>query len=127
MGIRRNEVSLKQALQQVLSLKQQLASTHIEDSVTDTKLVKNTTLNKFRFQRLLTLASLLLQSALVRTESRGGHYREDYPSLTDMPSMSVVFALASQSAGVNNSNAETAFIPHSDTDMDLSSRVAKAS
>ena len=127
MGIRRNEVSLKQALQQVLSLKQQLASPHIEDSVPDTKLVKNTTLNKFRFQRLLTLASLLLQSALVRTESRGGHYREDYPSLTDMPSMSVVSALAGQSAGINNSNAETAFIPHSDTDMDLSSRVAKAS
>ena len=127
MGIRRNEVSLKQALQQVLSLKQQLASTHIEDSVTDTNLVKNTTLNNFRFQRLLTLASLLLQSALVRTESRGGHYREDYPSLTDMPSMSVVSALAGQSAGINNSNAETVFVPHSDTDMDLSSTVAKAS
>lgn len=127
MGIRRNEINLKQALQQVLNLKQQLASTHIEDSVQDTKLLKNTTLNKFRFQRLLTLASLLLQSALVRTESRGGHYREDYPSLTDMPSMSVVSALAGQSAGVNNSNAETAFIPHSDTDIDLSSRVAKAS
>lgn len=127
MGIRRNEISLKQALQQVLSLKQQLASTHIEDSVPDTKLVKNTTLNKFRFQRLLTLASLLLQSALVRTESRGGHYREGYPSLTDMPLMSVISALAGQSAGINNSNAETAFVPHSDTDMDLSSTVAKAS
>ena len=127
MGIRRNEVSLKQALQQVLSLKQHLASTHIEDSVPDTKLIKNTTLNKFRFQRLLTLASLLLQSALVRTESRGGHYREDYPSLTDMPSMSIVSALADQSAGINNSNTETVFVSHSDTDMDLSSRVAKAS
>jgi L-aspartate oxidase len=31
-------------------------------------------------RNLLTVAHLLLKSALFRTESRGGHYREDYPA-----------------------------------------------
>lgn len=97
MGIKRNETDLKQALQQVLSLKQQLDSASVEALIADTELLNNTGLNKFRFQRLLTLASLLLQSALVRTESRGGHYREDYPSVSSQPSMSIVSALSDQS------------------------------
>lgn len=102
MGIRRNQIRLDQALQQVLSLKQQLASAPINDLIADTKLLNDNALNKFRFQRLLSLASLLLQSALVRTESRGGHYREDYPSPSDLPSMSIISALSDQSTSVEN-------------------------
>ena len=104
MGIRRNETRLKQALQQVLSLKQQLASASVEALIADPKLLDNTSLNRFRFQRLLTLASLLLQSALVRTESRGGHYREDYPRVSDQPSMSVISALSDKSTSVESQN-----------------------
>lgn len=107
MGIKRNETDLKQALQQVLSLKQQLASAPINYLIADPKLLNDTGLNKFRFQRLLTLASLLLQSALVRTESRGGHYREDYPRVSDQPSMSIVSALSNQSTSVEKQTENT--------------------
>ena len=41
------------------------------------------TIDKFRLwtetRNLLTVATLVLKSALFRTESRGGHYRSDYP------------------------------------------------
>jgi len=34
-------------------------------------------------QSLLTVADLMVQGALTREESRGGHYREDYPDPRD--------------------------------------------
>ena len=91
MGIKRNEASLKQALDQVIGLKQRLSLLP-----TDPVAEQNSSLNRFRFDRLLTLASLLLQSALTRTESRGGHYREDYPRATHLPATSIVTPLSSQ-------------------------------
>lgn len=129
MGIRRNQIRLDQALQQVLSLKQQLASVSIEDLVADPKLLNNISLNEFRFKRLITLASLLLQSALVRTESRGGHYREDYPSLSDLPSISIISALSKQSTRIEN-QTETILVNNIDLNADLnqsSSVMAKVS
>ncbi len=91
MGIKRNETCLKLALQQVVDLKQQLQLSKTQGLAT-----QGVSLDIFRFERLLTLASLLLQSALTRTESRGGHYREDHASLTHSPAISVVMPLNNQ-------------------------------
>ncbi|RKN65767.1 L-aspartate oxidase [Paenibacillus ginsengarvi] len=38
---------------------------------------------EYEFANLLTLAMLTAQSALLREESRGGHYREDFPEKND--------------------------------------------
>ncbi|MFP3459139.1 hypothetical protein R0J89_23080, partial [Psychrobacter sp. SIMBA_152] len=35
----------------------------------------------FQGARQLALATMIVQSAYQRVESRGGHYREDYPNL----------------------------------------------
>ncbi|SUD90002.1 L-aspartate oxidase [Psychrobacter phenylpyruvicus] len=91
MGIKRNETCLKQALQQVIDLKQQLQLFKTQGLA-----AQSMSLDIFRFERLLTLASLLLQSALTRTESRGGHYREDHSSLTHAPATSIVMPLPTQ-------------------------------
>ncbi|WP_296403859.1 L-aspartate oxidase [Psychrobacter sp.] len=135
MGIRRNRQSLKQALNRVLELKQQLQATSmaelgvsnklsftdkalngletdcfdidcikLESSKMDGNVLQNKALHKFRLQRLLTLASLLLQSALTRTESRGGHYREDYPNLCDAPLTSIIYPDSAQSNCLTRSN-----------------------
>ena len=44
----------------------------------------------FQLERQLTLATLIIQSAYQRFESRGGHYRQDYPNLATAPLTSVV-------------------------------------
>ena len=38
----------------------------------------------FEFQNLLDVANLITEAALIRTESRGAHYREDYPDRDDV-------------------------------------------
>ncbi len=40
--------------------------------------------SSFERQQMTTVAFLLLRAALQRTESRGGHYRSDYPSRDDV-------------------------------------------
>lgn len=39
---------------------------------------------EFEFANLLTCAMLTMQAALIREESRGGHYREDFPERDDV-------------------------------------------
>lgn len=125
MGIKRTEIRLKQALQQVIDLKQQL-----QLSKTKGLVVQNMSLDIFRFERLLTLASLLLQSALTRTESRGGHYREDHSNLTPTPATSVVMPLNNQvntKANKANNDNIAELILNKSTCSKSSSLVAKAS
>ena len=37
----------------------------------------------FEFQNMLDVAKLIADAAIVRTESRGAHYREDFPERDD--------------------------------------------
>ena len=38
----------------------------------------------FEFQNILDVANLIAGAAIIRTESRGAHFREDYPNLDDV-------------------------------------------
>lgn len=125
MGIKRNETCLKQALQQVINSKQQLQLFKAKGLET-----QSMSLDIFRFERLLTLASLLLQSALTRTESRGGHYREDFSSLTHSPAISIVMPPNNQvntKANKANNDNIAELILNKPTCSKSSSLVAKAS
>ena len=42
------------------------------------------TVDAWRAANLLTVARLIVRAALRREESRGGHYREDYPARDDI-------------------------------------------
>lgn len=46
--------------------------------------MKNTTLEDFELQNMVLLASLVIESALEREESRGAHYRSDFPKTDDV-------------------------------------------
>jgi len=80
MGIFRSAQGMENALQVVRELKQRYQ--HV--TVTDTgKIFNMEMMNVWELGNLLDLAEITTVSAIARTESRGGHSREDYPERDD--------------------------------------------
>lgn len=73
------------------------------------------------FLSALTAADLIVQAALARTESRGGHFRTDYPD-TDAAAQHMLLEMApahfGQGAMDGAITITTSAVSHSDTDTD---------
>ncbi|WGV12284.1 L-aspartate oxidase [Psychrobacter maritimus] len=98
MGITRDAQLLEQALVQIQQWQQQLNCCNSNQLDIDNK-DNATILNElpyFQLARQLQLATLIIRSAYQRHESRGGHYRKDYPDLTSTPRTSVIEPLLKQ-------------------------------
>ncbi|MGZ9235492.1 MAG: FAD-dependent oxidoreductase [Anaerolineales bacterium] len=80
VGIYRTGTVMESALDKILELKDRFKHVH----VTDTGKIFNTELlNAWELGNMLDVAELVTVCALNRTESRGGHSREDYPNRDD--------------------------------------------
>jgi len=80
VGIYRTGTIMESALDKILELKERFRHIH----VTDTGKIFNTELlNAWELGNMLDVAELVTVCALNRTESRGGHSREDYPERDD--------------------------------------------
>ena len=77
----RDEGSLKQALSDIEALNSRYANVSVQDKG---KRFNTDLLEAIELGFLLDLAEVLVVSALARTESRGGHHREDYPTRDDV-------------------------------------------
>ena len=66
-GIVRNEKALTQALKEINELKLEFNQEY-----------KCRNIDEYEFRSLLTVAGLIVKSAIARKESRGAHFREDY-------------------------------------------------
>ena len=73
-GIVRSEEGLTEGLRRIEALKAELLATHNVGEQAECREFYDDAA-----WRLLTVASLIMTPALLRKESRGGHYREDYP------------------------------------------------
>ena len=71
VGIERDAASLQTALSAIKAMR-----TRIQD-------MENTAAEDFILQNDTLLAQIIVESALERTESRGAHYRSDYPERND--------------------------------------------
>ncbi len=101
MGITRDAQLLEQALLQIQQWQQQLNcydSNQLDIDNKDNATILNE-LPYFQLARQLQLATLVIQSAYQRHESRGGHYRKDYPNLTSTPRTSVIEPLSKLKEG----------------------------
>ena len=79
-GIVRNE----KALSSLLATLQEMSDTLPLMGLVDSSRVYNTNLVELiKFQNSLSLAIMIVQSALARKESRGAHYREDFPDMDE--------------------------------------------
>ena len=102
LGITRHAKQLERALRQIQQWQQDItAMNHDKCEPWNIELSKETltanpssaTLNdldRFQLARQLQLATLIVQSAYQRCESRGGHYRQDYPNLANRPKISII-------------------------------------
>jgi succinate dehydrogenase / fumarate reductase, flavoprotein subunit len=77
----RTEASLKQALSDLSGLKARYARVTVQDKG---RRYNTDLLEAVELGFLLDLAEVLVVSALARAESRGGHFREDYPTRDDL-------------------------------------------
>ena len=77
----RTEGSLKQALADIEGLKARYANVSVQDKG---RRFNTDLLEAIELGFLLDLAEVLATSALARNESRGGHFREDYPTRDDV-------------------------------------------
>jgi len=80
MGIFRSGKGMQNALNVVRELKQRFQHVTVADTG---KIFNLEMMNAWELGNLLDLAELTTVSALARTESRGGHSREDYPDRDD--------------------------------------------
>jgi succinate dehydrogenase / fumarate reductase flavoprotein subunit len=77
----RTDESLKQAEEDIIALKQRYAQVAITDKG---KRFNSDLLEAVELGFLLDLAQVLVVGARARNESRGGHFREDYPNRDDV-------------------------------------------
>lgn len=101
MGITRSAEQLEQALMQIQQWQQSIGFDKSKHSTINNEDIANSQneLAEFQLARQLQLATLVIQSAYQRHESRGGHYRKDYPNLTSTPRTSVIEPLSKLKEG----------------------------
>lgn len=86
VAIIRNENGLKSALKKIDELKCKSRNMQVPEG----RGFNKNLLDALEIENMLTVASLVTQSALLRRESRGSHYREDYPERDERWNRSIV-------------------------------------
>ncbi len=86
-AIIRNEEGLKAALDRIGELKEMAKDMKVLDIVS----YNNDLLDALEVVKMLEVAELVVKSAILRKESRGAHYREDFPETKDEWKKSIVF------------------------------------
>jgi succinate dehydrogenase / fumarate reductase flavoprotein subunit len=93
----RTDESLKQAEADIAALKQRYAQVSVTDKG---RRYNSDLLEAVELGFLLDLAEVLVISARARNESRGGHFREDYPNRDDVNFMRHTMAYRDSDGGV---------------------------
>ncbi len=98
MGITRSAEQLEKALMQIQQWQQSIGLAKSKHSTMNNEDIAHSQneLAEFQLARQLQLATLVIESAYQRLESRGGHYRQDYPQLATVAKTSVIEPLSNQ-------------------------------
>ena len=80
VGVFRTGLDLEAALNKIKELKQRLPDIRVKDRG---RVYNTDLLSAFEVDNLLDLAEVIVAGALARTESRGAHFRRDFPKRDD--------------------------------------------
>ncbi|WP_048192142.1 fumarate reductase (CoM/CoB) subunit TfrA [Methanobacterium sp. SMA-27] len=86
VAIIRNENGLKSAMKKIEELQMKTSNMNVPEG----RGFNKNLLDALEIKNMLIVASLVTQSALLRRESRGSHYREDYPETDERWKRSIV-------------------------------------
>lgn len=97
VGIFRDEEGLKEGLKKIRELKERFKNVRVEDK---SRVYNMNLVSVLETENLLDLAEITAVSALYRTESRGAHYRLDYPKRDDKKFLKHTLAIYSSKGPV---------------------------
>jgi succinate dehydrogenase / fumarate reductase flavoprotein subunit len=97
MGVFRDEKGMQNALNKIRELKERYKHIRVQDTG---RIFNMDLFNAWELGNLLDLAEVTTVSALARTESRGGHSREDYPKRDDENWLKHTFAFMDESGKI---------------------------
>ncbi|MEM4466749.1 MAG: FAD-binding protein [Nitrososphaerota archaeon] len=80
VGIFRNERDIKNALKKIREIKSSLSKVTVDDK---DKIYNTWLVDYLQLENMVEIAELIATCALLRQESRGSHYRIDYPNRDD--------------------------------------------
>jgi fumarate reductase (CoM/CoB) subunit A len=86
VSIVREEKTLNEALKELLEMQNELDSLDVSDK----KQYNNELMNALEVINMLEICILSVKSAILRRESRGAHYRSDFPETNDEWKRSIV-------------------------------------
>jgi succinate dehydrogenase / fumarate reductase flavoprotein subunit len=106
----RTEATLKQALTDIQALQQRYRSVSVQDKG---KRWNTDLLEAVELGFLLDLAEVIVVGALERKESRGGHFREDYPTRDDVNFMrhTMAYRVETEEGGTVSSSVRLDYKP----------------
>jgi succinate dehydrogenase / fumarate reductase flavoprotein subunit len=79
-GVFRSEATMAQGIEKLQQIQQNIDRVYLDDKG---KLWNTEIIEALELQNLAVVSQVILHSALHRRESRGAHYREDYPFRDD--------------------------------------------
>ncbi|MCL4496846.1 MAG: FAD-binding protein [Deltaproteobacteria bacterium] len=80
VGVFREETAMKKALDKIGELKERAKNIGIDDK---SKTFNTDIVEAFEFSNILLIAEVITRGAILRKESRGAHYRTDFPERDD--------------------------------------------
>ncbi|MHB1545086.1 MAG: FAD-dependent oxidoreductase [bacterium] len=80
VGVFREESAMKKAIDKIVELKERAKNIGIDDK---SKTFNTDIVEAFEFNNILLIAEIIARGAILRKESRGAHYRTDFPERND--------------------------------------------
>lgn len=88
VSIVRNEQNLKSALERLLEMKNELNDLNVDDRTQ----FNESLITALEVTNMVEICILIVKSAILRRESRGAHFREDFPETNDAWKKSIVMS-----------------------------------
>ena len=98
VGVFREESLMKKAIEKIEELKERAKNIGVDDK---SHLFNTDIVEAFEFKNILLIAEIIARGAIMRQESRGAHYRNDFPERDDDKWLKHTIAKLNASGGID--------------------------